>query len=1428
MDVAGLGGDPRGDPADDGDRRADPRGRGRAGDGARQRLEHRGRDLRRRRGPDRHRAALPAGRRAIAAFGAATAYTIVAADQGKTITAQVRRTDSAVPPQVLTVDVAGSAVIPAAIPPMTATAAPTLAAAVAPGTALGSVWTIAGGTFAGGVAPIVTERRFLRDGAAIAAFGAATAYTIVAADQGKTITAQVRRTDSAVPPQVLTVDATGAAVIPAPAPAADFTVNTTAQLLTAMVTAAGQAGPKVIACNPGDYAALTRTNALVKVGKAANGTNLNNRVTVISANRNNPATWRDASWSLQNLDGFTFDGLRFLGTTDDGFGFARLGVQAVNCQDLANVTFRNCAWDGWCDNLAVTRSVNLTIEWNDMKGAGRDSVRLFDRHQNLLVQNNDFDGFRADGSPGVDYTRSQSDDPNRHADFLSLQISTVGARGGIGVRDPQQQVPERQRLPPGLLLRELHAAGRRRLQHLQDHRPGLHRQLVRDVPRQLPLPQRMRGFRLPEQSPAPDPGAERRVLGRHGARAADAGAGRAQQRDRRRRGEPPGDQARRPDAEPQRRDRAQLRGGHRRKRAARRPAGAAARSAPTATSEVDRFLYARRGARITDGGDPADASKRRRGQRPCLFSFPDRPGSLPRRPSSARDPNPRKLPPKRRGPSSPRRWPGPARSARRCRPIPGAGAGRRGSASSGGSTARRSPAPSPASTSRARATTAASSTARSPRRNAAGAAVAVAGPLRLRHAPPAATGDLPEEVFDLGAGPQVVETGAAFSGAGLTFSAAGPPGVAIDPRSGALAVSTDRPVTGAVVIITAANSGGTAAARLVYTVEADDAASPAPWPLGPGCVEVARSVWLAGPEPAFSPRLRFPGLDGAVAIEWTADSGPAARWGPVRPGPSGEGLHLILAPGPDPSGTAPAPFHAGGARLRFRWREMAQAETQGDAAQEGPWSPPGAAFPVPLPPAETLPPPSRQMVRAAMLGDGRLRRFNDYDFIGYSQKTEGPHQSTAVRSKKQAHLPTITALAAFAGDDRRYGGATPAERAAETLAFWAQNRVPAARGGVGMQSDLMFANCAALGRATPAVWEAVGPQDRARIDLAMQGLLVSAAWQNSDANPWVRAGDPRAERTLTGGDYSRNRVPNFSSSSAVMPFIVAAYLGTAEAEALLAGFEREAFAEAIRAAGEGGALDDLEATFATDWTDGPKGPGPTAAELAAAIRPDGGYRHSGLGLDAATPGVAREIGRMWGRPIAAGIDPEAAGRVPPGVEKRPGEIGVFECAQFEGTPNRAPGRDAQVGRLTDMAAWPQHAYAGMSGMATELDTRDGGDGRLGRRAARLDVLRRRGLQHPADRLRRARRARPARPRRPRSAGGLRPAGPRRLRHALPHGARPPQLRQGRAALGRDGHQQRLGRGRGRVAPDVRTLRHLGPAAGALGRRLRLRRRAFRR
>ncbi|MBA3324856.1 MAG: hypothetical protein H0T41_06175 [Rhodobacteraceae bacterium] len=613
--------------------------------------------------------------------------------------------------------------------------------------------------------------------------------------------------------------------------------------------------------------------------------------------------------------------------------------------------------------------------------------------------------------------------------------------------------------------------------------------------------------------------------------------------------------------------------------------------------------------------------------------------------------------------------------------------------------------------------------------NAAGAATSIAGPLRATYPAPAALGDLPEEVFDEGTGPQLVETEVAFEGADLTFTVMGPAasagGAAIDPRTGVLAIPTERPVSGGRVTVIAANSGGAARVRLRFTVEQafGEAALPveaAPRTLGAADVAILCCVWRpAGQGVTFTPLARLPGLAGETVegVEWTdapddapddaPEYLPEAHWRPARPKAGEAGVYEIFATGrPPPAGDPdPALFRADQTdrRLRFRWR----------ALSEGPWSDPSVAFEVPLPsapPAVALVAPTSAMLQAAMLNGARLRGFNDYDFLGYSQK-DNPYQSTCVRDKKRAHLATIVALAAWAGHTAVFGGRTAAQRAAEQLTAWATDQAPAARGGVGMQCDLMFANCAALGRATPAVWDAVAPEDRTRIDRAMEGLLVSAAWQNSDNNPFVKAGKRGAERTITGGDYARSRVPNFTCASVLMPHVVVAYMGLAGAQDFLAGFDRAEFAAGIAAANANGALDDLQATFDRDWTGGPNGPGPTAAELATAIRqgPDGGpYRQFGWGLADATASMMREIDKMWGARVRAGIDPATVRRVPPGVEKRAGEVGVFEQAKNPETPNTAPGRDAQVARLYDMAAYAAHAHAGMSGMATELDTTDGG------------------------------------------------------------------------------------------------------------------------
>lgn len=331
---------------------------------------------------------------------------------------------------------------------LTCTTLPTFAPATAPGTALGSVWNSSGDVWAGGVAPVAIVSEFFRDGTKIPdPQGTGRAYTIAAADKAgpgnKVISNRVTATDSSTPPQAVTVNAVGAATI-APTVGPAFTVGNVADLNTAINTCLTRQGEQVIALSPGNWGELNLTNK-TKVG--ANGPrsaavgraqgvmrNLENRIVLISAVKNNPARFFRTRWILRNIDGFIFDNIRYEDDSDDGLGFAKLGTQAINGQDLKNVTWRNCSWDGWCDNLAVTRSDWLTIEWNDLKGAGRDTVRLFSYQNELLVQNNDFDGFRADGRPGVDYTRSQQDEPNRHADFLSIQISNTAARGGVNLR----------------------------------------------------------------------------------------------------------------------------------------------------------------------------------------------------------------------------------------------------------------------------------------------------------------------------------------------------------------------------------------------------------------------------------------------------------------------------------------------------------------------------------------------------------------------------------------------------------------------------------------------------------------------------------------------------------------------------------------------------------------------------------------------------------------------------------------------------------------------------------------------------------------------------------------------------------------------------------------------------------------------------------
>src|SRR6188472_1023589 len=111
-------------------------------------------------------------------------------------------------------------------------------------------------------------------------------------------------------------------------------------------------------------------------------------------------------------------------------------------------------------------------------------------------------------------------------------------------------------------------------------------------------------------------------------------------------------------------------------------------------------------------------------------------------------------------------------------------------------------------------------------------------------------------------------------GQGLTFGVAGP-GVAVDPATGRLAISSDALISGVEVVVTARSSGGANESRFRVTVTPAAAAKPpvavvAPTLRGSGevgsAVEVDPGQWTGEPAPELALQWRAGGvvIDGAT------------------------------------------------------------------------------------------------------------------------------------------------------------------------------------------------------------------------------------------------------------------------------------------------------------------------------------------------------------------------------------------------------------------------------------------------------------------------------------------------------------------------------------------------------------------------------------
>lgn len=124
-----------------------------------------------------------------------------------------------------------------------------------------------------------------------------------------------------------------------------------------------------------------------------------------------------------------------------------------------------------------------------------------------------------------------------------------------------------------------------------------------------------------------------------------------------------------------------------------------------------------------------------------------------------------------------------------------------------------------------------------------------AAPAVLRDVPPATQNSLYDEIFDVESGDQPVASAAAFTGENLSFAVSGA-GASIDAQTGVVLVPTDVEVTGAVVTVSASNSGGTATAAFQVTVEDISFEDALPFgaltPAGAGGVPVPGSTIVSG------------------------------------------------------------------------------------------------------------------------------------------------------------------------------------------------------------------------------------------------------------------------------------------------------------------------------------------------------------------------------------------------------------------------------------------------------------------------------------------------------------------------------------------------------------------------------------------------------
>ncbi len=194
------------------------------------------------------------------------------------------------------------------------------------------------------------------------------------------------------------------------------------------------------------------------------------------------------------------------------------------------------------------------------------------------------------------------------------------------------------------------------------------------------------------------------------------------------------------------------------------------------------------------------------------------------------------------------------------------------------------------------------------------------------------------------------------------------------------------------------------------------------------------------------------------------------------------------------------------------------------------------------------------------------------DLVERAVRTAAPRWkfqgSQRYREMRETFALQVTAVAAFRDPDRAVDGRPLAEHLAGKLRHFlvtpaseadGPSREPEAQGGIGGWTHPVAAHALLLAKRTPAVWERLSADERARADLLMQALAVAAHHSLDDDNDYYLLLDGTSL-------HHKSWNPNIVEGYVGVILSASLYFGPDELNAFFRGFDFDAFLARLRAA----------------------------------------------------------------------------------------------------------------------------------------------------------------------------------------------------------------------------------------------------------------------